>query len=118
MNILIIDDTKSITSILQKYLSIKGHLVSVCNDGIDGLEKIQKYPWYCILFHIAIPEFSGYDILKNLEDSGDLGDKKIILYTASEISESVMKKLRQKYGIHSFLKKPCSLKKVVDAIAA
>ena len=116
MNTLIIDDTKSVTSVLLKYLTIKGYQVSVCNDGLEGLERIQKESWDCILLDISMPEFSGYDILKNLEDSGDLGDKKIIVYTASNLSEFMMEKLQQQFGIDSFLKKPCSLKKVVKAI--
>ena len=118
MKILVVDDNKSITSSLEKYLKIKGFEVSVCNDGHDGLELIQNDSWDKILLDLFMPEFSGLDIIEDLEKNKMLKDKNIILFTASSVPDYVLERLLEKDGIETCLKKPVSLKKVVQTISA
>jgi len=40
MNILVVDDNKSITTVLKKYFLAKQHEITICNDAIQGLELI------------------------------------------------------------------------------
>ena len=88
MKILVVDDNKNITSSLEKYLKIKGFEVSVCNDGYDGFELIKNSEWDKVLLDLSMPEFSGLDIIENLEKNNVLKDKNIILFTASSIPPS------------------------------
>lgn len=66
MNILVVDDNKSITDSLEKYLKIKGHNVGICNEGSEGLEFIRDNKWDKILLDLSMPEFSGLDIIETL----------------------------------------------------
>lgn len=118
MKILIIDDNKSITSSLDKYLTIKGFEPKICNSGSDGLELIQKEKWDTILLDLAMPECSGISIIEILEKSNRLKDQNIILFTASSVPDYFMEKLLMKEGIKTCLKKPVSLTKVVETITA
>ncbi len=118
MKILVIDDNKSITSSLEKYLKIKGYEVSVCNDGYDGLELIQNGEWDKVLLDLSMPECSGLDIIENLEKNNVLKDKNIILFTASSVPDYVLEKLLKKDGIKTCLKKPLSLAKITETISA
>ena len=118
MKVLIIDDNKSITGSLEKYLKIKGYEVTICNDGYDGLDLIQNGNWDRILLDLSMPEYSGLDIIENLEKSNKLADKNIILFTASSVSDYVLEKLLKKDGIQTCLKKPTSLTKIVETICA
>ncbi|MFB5615304.1 MAG: response regulator, partial [Candidatus Nitrosomaritimum yanchengensis] len=61
------DDSKSITNSLEKYLKVKGHEISSCNEGHKGLTLIQNDKWDKILLDLSMPEFSGLDIIENLE---------------------------------------------------
>jgi DNA-binding response OmpR family regulator len=118
MKILVIDDNKSITSSLEKYLKIKGFEVSVCNDGYDGLELIQNGEWDKVLLDLSMPECSGLDIIENLEKNNLLKDKNIFLFTASSVPDYVLEKLLKKDGVKTCLKKPISLAKIAETISA
>ena len=118
MKILIVDDNTSITSSLGKYLEILGYDVSTCNDAYDGLELIQNDQWDKILLDLSMPELSGLDIIEDLEKNNMLKDKNIVLFTSCSIPDNVLDKLLEKDGIETCLKKPVSLKKVVQTISA
>lgn len=118
MKILVVDDNSSITNSLGKYLKIKGYDVSTSNNGRRGLELIQNENWDTILLDLSMPEYSGLDIIEDLEKDNQLKDKNIILFTASSVPDYVLNKLLGKEGIKMCLRKPISLSKIVDTIAA
>ena len=118
MKILVVDDNKSITSSLEKYLKIKGYDVRVCNNGHDGLELIQNNEWDRVLLDLSMPEFSGLEIIENLEKNNILKDKNIFLFTASSVPDYILQKLLKKDGIITCLKKPLSLAKIIESISA
>jgi len=118
MKILVVDDNKSITSSLEKYLKIKGFEVMICNDGYDGYELIQNGEWDKVLLDLSMPEYSGLDIIENLEKNNVLKDKNIILFTASSIPDYILEKLLKKDGVITCVKKPTSLAKIAETISA
>ena len=105
MRILLVDDNKEITSMLAKYLKTSGHEVSVSNDGRNGLNMIINNKFDVVLLDIAMPEFSGRDVLESLAKENKIKNQKIILFTASSKSEEEISELIKK-GAHSCLKKP------------
>ena len=118
MKVLVVDDNKSITNSVEKYLKIKGFEVSITNKGKDGFELIQNDEWDRILLDLAMPEYSGLDIIENLEKNNLLKDKNIILFTASSVSDYVLEKLLKKDGIRTCLKKPISLAKIAETLVS
>ena len=105
MKILLIDDNKSMTKALSKILSARGYENTVSNYGREGLKLIQEQKFDKILLDLSIPEFSGYDIIDFLEERGMIKELKIIVFTASSVSDTEIIELKKK-GIFSFLKKP------------
>lgn len=118
MKVLVVDDNKSITNSVEKYLKIKGFEVGITNSGKDGFELIQNDEWDRILLDLAMPEYSGLDIIENLEKNNLLKDKNIILFTASSVSDYVLEKLLKKDGIKTCLKKPISLAKIAETLVS
>ena len=118
MKVLVVDDNKSITNSVEKYLKIKGFEVSITNNGKDGFELIQNDEWDRILLDLAMPEYSGLDIIEDLEKNNLLKDKNIILFTASSVSDYVLEKLLKKDGIKTCLKKPISLAKIAETLVS
>jgi len=118
MKILIIDDNKSITNSLKKYLEVKGHNVSTCNNGSEGLALIRNDNWDKILLDLSMPEFSGLDIIESLERDDVMKMEKIIVFTAASIPDYVIEKLLAKEGIQGLLKKPLSIVHLTDALTA
>ncbi|MEM2855803.1 MAG: response regulator [Candidatus Nitrosocaldaceae archaeon] len=105
MKILVIDDNKDITDLLVKVLTIVGHIVKASNNGIEGLESIQNDKFDIVFLDIAMPDFSGLDVINNLVKNGKINSTKIVLFTASSITDDEVNKLIN-IGVHSCLRKP------------
>lgn len=105
MQILLIDDNKDITTMLSKYFTQKGHSCSVSNAGHNGFNMITAKPYDVILLDLAMPEFSGVDIVEALSKNGKMKNLNIVALTASSVSSDKEEYLK-KMGVHSVLKKP------------
>ncbi|HII36292.1 MAG TPA: response regulator [Nitrosopumilaceae archaeon] len=105
MKIHIIDDNEDITTMFFKYFTIREHSCSVSNDGHNGINMITTNHYDVILLDLAMPEFSGFDIIAELQQSGKIAKLNIVALTASSVSqelEGVMKKM----GVKAVLRKP------------
>ena len=116
MKILMIDDNEDITTAFSKYFIYKGHDCSVSNDGQNGLSMIENNSFDVILMDLAMPDFSGFDIVKSLYDRNLINDKLIIALTASSATDEDKINLK-KNGVHSMLKKPIDPDELLDYIS-
>ena len=105
MKILLIDDNKDITTMLSKYLVLKGHSCSVSNNGHNGLNMITSNQYDAVLLDLAMPEFSGVDIVEELYKNGKIAKLNIVALTASSVSADREEHLK-KMGVKAILKKP------------
>jgi DNA-binding response OmpR family regulator len=103
---------------LEKFLTIKGYACTVSQDGENALEVMKKERFDVVLLDLAMPNFTGYDIIDDLERNGKLAEQNIIILTASalttEQSDSLLKR-----GVKSCLKKPVTpdiLLKVISSL--
>ena len=94
--VLIIDDNVSITKMLSKWLSAKGHDVTVSNDGKNGLTMILENKFNIVLLDLSMPEFTGYDVIDEIEKAG-MG-KYIFIFTIDQVDrkEEILKLLEGK----------------------
>lgn len=105
MKILLIDDNQDITKMFSKYFRLMGHDVSVSNDGHNGLQMIQDGKFDVVLLDLAMPNFSGRDIVNYLYKNNTIDSHTIVTLTASSISDDDKIELQRK-GVHHVLKKP------------
>lgn len=105
MKILLIDDNTDITKMFSKYFKLKNHDVSVANDGQNGLQLIENGKFDVILLDLAMPNFSGRDVVDHLYNNGKIDHHTIVTLTASSVSDDDKMELKNK-GIHSILRKP------------
>ena len=112
MNILIIDDNKDITDAISLFAESQDHLCTVSNDGKEGYNKIKKGGFDLILLDIAMPEFSGYDVLYTLKNE-NIDLSKIVVITASNLDSKASEKIED-LGIFKLVKKPVSLDTLQD----
>lgn len=115
LNILIIDDNEQITKMLTTFLELKNHKCQVANDGKHGLELIQENKHDVILLDLAMPEFDGYFVIKALENKNQLKNNKIIVFTASTITQEELDKLVNR-GITSYILKPVDIDLLLSKI--
>lgn len=113
--ILLIDDNVSITEMMSKYLTVKNYDCVVCNDGRNGLTLIEQEKFDNILLDLAMPNFTGIDVIDHLCKSGMIKERKIILFTASSVTDDTIESLIKK-GVHSCIKKPVQLKTLLQIL--
>ena len=115
LNVLIIDDNEQITKMLTTFLELKEHECTVINDGKEGLEEIKKNSHDVVLLDLAMPEFDGYAVIKDLEDNNLLKERKIIVFTASTITQDELDDLVNR-GVTSYILKPIDIDVLMNKI--
>ncbi len=110
MEVLIIDDNEEITDAVKFFLDSKDIECKVINDGREGLNEIvtQRGRYNLILLDMAMPQFSGYDILKTLKTEDLLKSENIVIFTASSTNDKNIVDFLAA-GAKEVLKKPVSL---------
>jgi two-component system OmpR family response regulator len=113
--ILVIDDNKDTTEMLDDFFDSEGIECIVVNEGKKGLEEIRNYKvgYDLILLDLTIPEFSGWDIFKKLKEENLLESNNVIIFTASTKTNNEIDELI-KEGAKYVLKKPFSLEELEE----
>jgi CheY-like chemotaxis protein len=115
MRILIIDDSHDITDLLVKVLGTVGHEVVSAESGREGLDVMSRERFDLVFLDIAMPDFSGLDVIDELVRSGRIRDSPIVLFTASSITDAEIAELVKK-GVHSSLRKPVRIETLFEKI--
>lgn len=105
MKLLIVDDNEDTLYMISRYLQLSGHQCDISSSGKEGLELIIKNKYDVVLLDISMPDFSGYDVVHSLHNNKLLSKQKIVLFTASSVSDDTVHELIS-VGSHSSLKKP------------
>ncbi len=91
-----------------KLAKIKGHDCVIANDGRTGLSLLENGNFDAAILDLAMPELSGIDVINSLEKNGKIDKQKILVLTASSISDDEIENLK-KHGVKAFLKKPVKM---------
>jgi len=110
MNILAIDDNEDILKLLETVITGKGHNFTQVGNGKEGVKLIEEQNFDAILLDLAMPEFTGVDVIESLKKSNKLKDQKIILFTASSATDKEIGELLQNEGVYSCIRKPVKIK--------
>jgi DNA-binding response OmpR family regulator len=93
---------------LTTFLELKEHKCTVANDGKEGLSIIKENRHDVVLLDLAMPEFDGYSVIKDLEENNLIKDQKIIVFTASTITQEELDELVDR-GASSYILKPIDI---------
>lgn len=115
MKILIVDDNESITQMMVKYLKLKKLDCTAVNNARNALALILEQKFDVIFLDLAMPEFSGFDIIDSLEKNDKLKENKIIIFSASNVSQEIIDGLLRR-GVHSTISKPAPMTHLLQAI--
>ena len=115
MNLLVVDDSKDITDVLMVYCESKGVECTVVNAGIDGLAIIRNNSNFdLILLDLAMPAFSGLDVIQSLKNENLLERRNIVVFTAS--SDPKVIEETERSGVKAIFKKPFSVEDLTALI--
>ncbi|MGE4118774.1 MAG: response regulator [Candidatus Nitrosocosmicus sp.] len=114
MNILVIDDNKYTSDAISDYCRMCNVSCKEVNDGRSGLLEIQKKDYDLIILDIAMPSYTGFDILNQLQKQRTR-NKNIIILTAANLKKKDFEKYKE-IGKIQVLYKPISLSQLDKAI--
>ena len=115
MDVLVIDDNKEITEMISFFLDSQDISCDVINDGIEGLKQIQNKRYDAVLLDIAMPDFSGFDVINRLCQENLLHQNNILVFTALPLTENDTKKLFSD-GVKEIVKKPISIDEIAKTL--
>lgn len=105
MNVLIVEDEKSLSHELEIFLTKQGYNCDVAFNGKSASEKIFVNAYDFVLLDIGLPDYSGFDLLKEARE-GNRDSAFIILTARSETDDKIM---GLDLGADDYLAKPFSL---------
>ena len=112
--ILIIDDERITTELVQVYLERYGFEVVCAYDGAEGLEVARAEKPDLILLDIVLPRKDGFAVCEELRSDPDFKEVRIIMFTAKGLSEDIERGRR--VGADEYVIKPFSGKNLLILI--
>jgi DNA-binding NtrC family response regulator len=112
LNILVIDDERSIREGCRLSLTHKGHVVDTCPNGQAGLEAILKGVYDIVLLDLRLPDMDGMEILRTVSREGP--PVCIIIITGFSTVKGAVEAM--KAGAFDYLSKPFSNNDLVLAV--
>ena len=114
--ILVVEDEKSISTLIQYNLEKEGFKVHTFETGEEGFDQIKKSLPDLVLLDWMLPDLSGIDICKQIKKDAKLKSIPIIMLTAK--SEEADKIRGFETGADDYVTKPFSTKELILRIQA
>ena len=113
-NVLIIEDDKEISDLLEIHLKdIDCRITKECN-GITGLNKVKFENYDLIVLDVMLPGMDGLEVCKEIRKSGILTP--VLMLTSK--SEEIDKVLGLELGANDYLTKPFSIREFIARVKA
>ena len=112
--ILIIDDERITTQLVQVYLERYNFEVICAYDGEEGLEVARAEKPDLILLDIVLPKKDGFAVCKELRSDPDFKNVRIVMFTAKGLSEDIER--GRQLGADEYVIKPFSGKNLLVVI--
>jgi DNA-binding response OmpR family regulator len=104
--VLVIDDSPTITKVVQLVLTKAGYTVQTAADGEQGLAAVRAQRPHLILLDFVMPRMNGYQFCRELTADAKLRDIPVILMSAK--GDQVGERFVKVMGIVDYITKPFS----------
>lgn len=103
-HLLVVDDNKVNRLLLARGLEEQGHHVEFATNGREALAALRSNHYDLVLLDIMMPDIDGYQVLEELTSDQDLSNIPVIMTSAMEELDSVVKCIE--LGAEDYLFKP------------
>jgi len=107
LKILMIEDDELASEIIADYLGGCGFVVECVFTATDGVAYIKHNDYDILILDINLPDFTGYEVLKNIRKNTSLP-----VIITSAYSDTKSKILAFKYGANDYMVKPLDLEEL------
>jgi CheY-like chemotaxis protein len=110
--ILLVDDDRDFSQLLEFDLKKKGYQVVLAGNGEEGLEKVQSEKPCLIVLDIKMPKMDGYTFVRRLKKDPSTKDIPLIVLTSYE----PMKDMFQLEGVSDYFVKSVNMEGLLQTI--
>ena len=107
-NILMIDDDKDFSSLVQAHFTGKGYGVVLTYSGREGLQKAAAAKPDIIFLDITMPDMNGIEVLRELQSADETADIPVIIMSGKYVDQNMSQLFSQERNFKDFLPKPVS----------
>ena len=112
--LLVVDDEKSIVTLLKYNLETAGYIVEVAYDGEEALEKVNEIQPELVVLDVMLPKKDGIEVCKTIRSDKNLVP--ILMLTAKD--DEFDRVLGLELGADDYMTKPFSPREVVARVKA
>jgi len=116
MKVLIVEDTKTITSLLQVYLMGWGLEFVEAKDGEEGLRKARETRPDLILSDVCMPVMDGFELCAAVRSDKELFSTPVVLLTT--LKDEASRQKGRLVGATAFLSKPVSVDELREKVGS
>ena len=116
-NVLIVDDSKTMRTVIKKTVAMSGFEIGECweaGDGLEALEVLDDHWVDIILTDLNMPRMNGLEFIQALKQDDGYKDIPVVLIT-TEGSEPRVQEARA-LGIQGYIQKPFYPEAIRDAL--
>lgn len=113
IKLLVAEDERNLSFVLQKELSRQGFEVTVASDGDTAVNLAQTHEFHIALVDLMLPGADGLTILRALREQEPVPE--VIMMTGHATVETALSAM--KLGAYDYLTKPCNLNEVSQLLS-
>src|SRR5579863_285614 len=102
IKVLIAEDEEMLGTVLDQFLTSRGHAVTVVRDGRAALDALRRNAFDVALLDIGMPELDGLEVLRQVVD--EPAPPQVIIITGNGTIETAITAIR--LGAYDYLSKP------------
>jgi twitching motility two-component system response regulator PilH len=112
--VLLVEDSLTQQEMIAEILQKKGLKVSLANDGVEALEKIQANCPDLVVLDIIMPKMNGYEVCRHIKSNPKTQSIPVIM--CSSKSEEFDRYWGMKQGADAYICKPFHPKELLGTI--
>jgi DNA-binding response OmpR family regulator len=109
--ILVVDDERIVTEVVERYLRLDGYDVRVAEDGAQALEIAREWHPNLVVLDLMLPKIDGLEVCRQLRQDGPVP---IIMLTAK--GEEIDRIVGLELGADDYMVKPFSPRELVARV--
>ena len=114
MRILVVEDERTMASLLKSGLEEERHIVRVAYDGQTGLDMVEGSQFDAVVLDVMLPRMDGFEVIKRLRTSGN--NTPVLMLTARDTVPDIARGLD--LGVDDYLTKPFSFVELLARLRA